>query len=188
MCGRNHCLRKHGTYSRGIYDFALGHTEIEILRFYCPGCGQTVSILPDFVLPHKYYSSLVLSVCLYLLFCCECGIGDVSERFNISRSLLTGWLRQFYFNRINVLTILRDYFGISSSGVEVSSYRHSPHITSETLQAFLGLCELVFGGEIASCRGTCDKSIFSCDSRLCSGLFQGAQGVFSNLSFPFEIF
>lgn len=188
ICGQRHPLRKHGTYSRGIYDFDLGHVEIEILRYYCPACGRTVSILPDFAAPHKYYSSFVISICLYLLFCCEAGIRDIARRFGLFRSVISYWLRQFHFNRVNLATVLRDYFHIPVPVVELSAYGCSPHITGGSLRAFLSICELVLGGEIESCRGDCDRTLHSCEKRSCSGLIQGVQRYFSKLALSIGIF
>jgi len=188
ICDRNHPLRKHGTYSRGIRDFELGHIEIEVLRYFCPGCGGTVSYLPDFAVPHKYYSSFVISVCLYLLLSCESGICDVAGRFSMHQSLLRYWVKQWWFNRVNMITVLRDHFGIAVPEVKVGSHVRSRYITDESLCAFLCACELVFGGELESCRGNCAAGFADCEDSPCSVFLQRLQKCFLKLSFPMSVF
>lgn len=47
-CGRS--LHKHGRYYRSFATKCSLH-QIPIYRLYCPDCGRTVSLLPDFLVP-----------------------------------------------------------------------------------------------------------------------------------------
>ena len=69
MCGRKHPLRKHGTYVRYFCDLAIDVQQINILRYYCPDCGNTVSFLPSFpVLKNWYQEALLLNLQLGFVF------------------------------------------------------------------------------------------------------------------------
>ena len=161
---------------------------IEILRYYCPRCGCTVSILPDFLFPHKRYSSMLISNCLYLLFSCEKSIHSIHNRYNkLSRYLIYTWVRQWWYNSRNILMVLGDYFDLTVQPIEVSECVKSSYITSESLRAFLGCCDLILGGEIEVCDGNCDATGSPCDHRTCHGLLRQLQVKFSKLPFRLRI-
>ncbi len=52
ICGRIGRLHRHGKYSRWLRS-TLKLLEISIARFFCPGCGGTTSLLPDFALSYR---------------------------------------------------------------------------------------------------------------------------------------
>lgn len=52
FCPKPHRLRRHGSYSRFIDDGEEVHKG-QILRLFCPIEGKTVSLLPQFLMPHK---------------------------------------------------------------------------------------------------------------------------------------
>lgn len=50
-CGRS--LHKHGRYYRSVT------TKHHLYRLYCPECGKTVSLLPDFLVPWARFATWV---------------------------------------------------------------------------------------------------------------------------------
>ncbi|NLJ56087.1 MAG: helix-turn-helix domain-containing protein [Firmicutes bacterium] len=54
-CAYPSTLPKHGFYWRNAL-FLKFHYRIPIIRFKCPSCSRTISLLPDFLLPHFQYS------------------------------------------------------------------------------------------------------------------------------------
>ena len=57
ICCPNHpeCkMAKHGHYIRGIKETG---EKIEIYRLICYKCRETITVLPDFLLPYKQYSA-----------------------------------------------------------------------------------------------------------------------------------
>ena len=58
----------HGTYLRQV----LGLVEVEkalvirVRRYQCRGCGTTISVLPDTVLPRRWYAGTAILVALTL--------------------------------------------------------------------------------------------------------------------------
>ncbi len=55
-CGRS--LHKHGRYYRSV---TTKHNlyRIPIYRLYCPDCGKTISLLPDFLVPWARFATWV---------------------------------------------------------------------------------------------------------------------------------
>jgi hypothetical protein len=49
LCAKR--LYRHGSYER--FKEPSGQELRSIARFYCPGCGHTVSVLPEQVLPYR---------------------------------------------------------------------------------------------------------------------------------------
>lgn len=60
-CGR--LLHKHGRYWRGV---VMKHEviQIPIYRRYCPTCGMTISLLPEFLIPWARYATWVREAAL----------------------------------------------------------------------------------------------------------------------------
>ncbi|MBF8287085.1 MAG: hypothetical protein HW381_193 [Candidatus Rokubacteria bacterium] len=52
LCRRPHRLRLHGTYTRFAVTDSACHL-ISVQRHFCPQTGRTLSLLPDFLVPHK---------------------------------------------------------------------------------------------------------------------------------------
>lgn len=59
MCKSQKKLEKHGFYSRNVV-LLKDFYKIFILRYYCPCCGKTVSLLPSFLLPYFQYPLFIL--------------------------------------------------------------------------------------------------------------------------------
>jgi len=55
LCSYPSTLSRHGFYWRNVL-FRKTQYRIPILRLKCPSCGKTISLLPDFLLPHFQYS------------------------------------------------------------------------------------------------------------------------------------
>ncbi|MDQ0114111.1 DUF6431 domain-containing protein [Paenibacillus harenae] len=55
-CGRS--LHKHGRYYRMVTTKHCFY-RIPIYRLYCPDCGKTISLLPDFLVPWARYATWV---------------------------------------------------------------------------------------------------------------------------------
>ena len=57
----------HGTYSRQVLGFTeYGDVVILIRRFLCKGCDHTISVLPDFLFPWRWYAAPVIFGALWL--------------------------------------------------------------------------------------------------------------------------
>jgi len=54
-CSYPATLPRHGFYWRNAL-FHKYQLRIPIVRLKCPSCGKTISLLPDFLLPHFQYS------------------------------------------------------------------------------------------------------------------------------------
>lgn len=98
ICGREHPLRRHGWYPRWASEGGIDWQQVEILRYFCPGCGKTVGILPEFLTPYKRYTLREISRVFYLYF-----VVGASLR-SIYRGLLTavvstiaGWLKSWAY-------------------------------------------------------------------------------------------
>jgi len=54
----------HGTYTRQALGLDGGPLEILVRRYRCRGCGVTASILPDALLPWRWYAGTAILVAL----------------------------------------------------------------------------------------------------------------------------
>ena len=96
LCNALKPICKHGTYRRWVLFLVTEAIFIPVLRYYCSECGKTVSFLPSFCIPHKQFSSTSISRCFFSIFNSDISINGIRQSFcNISRSLLTCWLRQW---------------------------------------------------------------------------------------------
>jgi hypothetical protein len=64
FCAKPHRLRRHGFYTRTVVD-GDAVWDILIRRLLCATTGHTVSLLPDFLVPRKRHSLLVIATFLY---------------------------------------------------------------------------------------------------------------------------
>jgi len=111
LCRRKHALHKHGTYNRYFYDLRFGISEIKILRYYCPGCGGTVSYLPSFAIPRRQFGAALISLCLQLVFVCGISLKGISRlHYGVSRVLVGTWLKHWNYSSIGIITVLRNHF------------------------------------------------------------------------------
>ena len=63
LCQAKHPLAAHGFYTRTIIDSAFDGW-IRVRRYLCESCRRTVSLLPDFALPHLRFSVTVIAAFL----------------------------------------------------------------------------------------------------------------------------
>lgn len=185
ICDRKRPLRGHGVYKRHVYDLLLGFVLIPILRYYCPGCGHTVSFLPSFCVPRKQYSAAVISLCFQLVFACGVSLRRFSRVYpGINRVLAGVWLRQWHFSSRGTISVLRNYFNMNPQSCAVCSGHKSSWITPDSLEAFFVSSDFVLGNELVSCNGRCDISCF----RECKDILKFLQEKFSVLPFPVRLF
>ena len=190
FCGRMHPLRKHGTYSRNICDLHLAPVMIAILRYYCPACGLTVSILPSFCLPRKQYSAGVISLCLQLVLSCEVSLRRISIAYPLVNRILAGvWLKQWSLSSPNIVSVLRDDFNFKARSISICVGHISRYITPTSLESFFVSCDFVLSNDLASCHGRCDISeSVICSHRSCSIILKSLQERFSVLPFSVRLF
>ena len=188
-CGRQHPLRKHGTYLRAVCDLQPAPILIKILRYYCPKCGVTVSILPSFCIPHKRYSAGVISCCLQLVLACTMSLKAVSKAYPVSRVLAGVWLKQWSLSATGIISLLRNNFDFHTATMEVCTGHNSHNITPKSLEAFFGSSDFVLNDELVRCHGKCGlPGTVECEKRECSGILKALQERFSTLSFPVRLF
>ncbi len=98
-------LPRHGFYWRNAL-FRKSQFRIPILRLKCPSCGKTISLLPDFLLPHFQYSLeyILIAVREFLM----------KRKTTICYQLLQFYRRRFWGNLNRVEAFFRDqgYRGI----------------------------------------------------------------------------
>lgn len=63
QCQHKHPLGAHGFYTRTLVDTAF-EGVIRVRRYLCQACQRTVSLLPEFILPHLRSSLMVIAVFL----------------------------------------------------------------------------------------------------------------------------
>jgi len=74
----------HGTYSRQVLGFSEhGDVVIFIRRFLCKRCIHTISILPDFLLPWRWYAAPMIFGALWLHLVEGQREADIRARFGI---------------------------------------------------------------------------------------------------------
>jgi len=190
LCGRKYPLRKHGTYSRYVYGLFCDSIEIKVVRFYCPGCRRTVSILPSFCLPHKRFSAAAVSCCLQLILACTMSLRAVSKAYpTVSRVLAGIWVKQWSFSASGIISVLRNNFGFDTTTADVCVGHNSRYITSTSLEAFFGSSDFVLGHELVDCHGQCDiTGRVICEKCECHGILQALQERFSTLPFQVRLF
>lgn len=105
-------MHRHGSYSR--YDGYSNQELIKVLRFLCTGCGQTISVLPNHLLPYRH-----VHVARFEAFANrQAGVGqgpDPPPDKPEAGALRRGWAR--FSQRVGTL---RDYFGqLIAPGVRI---------------------------------------------------------------------
>jgi hypothetical protein len=190
VCGGKRPLRGHGVYFRNVCDLFILPVLIPILRYYCPGCGQTVSFLPSFCVPRKQYSAKVISLCFQLILSCAVSIRAASKSYPVIKRVLAGvWLKQWCFSSPGIITVLRNHFGIKPEPADVRSGHHSAYIVPASIEAFLISSDLVLGDQLTSCHGLCDGAEkIKCDNRPCGDILKCLQEKFIGLPFDVRLF
>jgi hypothetical protein len=163
---------------------------IKVLRYYCPGCGGTVNILPSFCIPRKQYSAGVISLCLQLILACGVSLRQVSRAYPAVNRILAGvWLKQWFFSGPGIISVLRNHFDFKPQPVDVCVGHNSSYITPESLESFFVSCDFALSDDLTSCHGQCDISnAVICGHRGCSGILKSLQEKFSTLPFPVRLF
>jgi hypothetical protein len=186
MCDMKRPLRKHGTYSRYFCDFNNCPLKIDILRYYCAGCGGTVSYLPSFALPYRQFSAGIISLCLQLVFVCGISLSGINRLYPAAGRVLIGtWLKSWHYSSNGIITVLRNHFKKSPQSADICSGHISKYITTSALEAFFLSSDLVLGYELYKCDGKCSPKVSSCDSHTCSEILKGLQEIF--LILPFSV-
>ncbi|MGI6308512.1 MAG: DUF6431 domain-containing protein [Dethiobacteria bacterium] len=98
-CSYPSTLPRHGFYWRNAL-FLKSHYRIPILRLKCPSCGKTISLLPDFLLPHFQYSLEYILEVVRQFF--------VQSKTTIYYQLLQFYRRRFRRNLNRILAFYRD--------------------------------------------------------------------------------
>lgn len=180
----------HGVYFRNVCDLLILPVLIPILRYYCPGCGHTVSFLPSFCVPRKQYSAGVISLCFQVIFACGVSLRQLGKAYPaINRVLVGVWLKQWSFSSPGIISILRNYFNFEAQSAIICSGHSSSYITRESLEAFFISCDFVLSDDLTSCHGLCDISgNIKCDDRACTGVIKGLQEKFSVLPLSVRLF
>jgi transposase-like protein len=70
QCGEKDCLIGHGYYQRKAKDEQRAYF-IRVKRWFCKNCHHTLTILPNFLFPHRHY--LVRVIQGVVVACYECG-------------------------------------------------------------------------------------------------------------------
>lgn len=72
----------HGTYTRQVLGLGGGPLEVLVRRYRCRGCGGTASILPDGLLPWRWYAGTAIVVALVLSLLLRRSAAAVRERLD----------------------------------------------------------------------------------------------------------
>lgn len=99
-CGRlardasSHALEivGHGTYDRQVLGLEApdGQAVIPVRRYLCCGCRATTSVLPDVLLPGRWYGAWVILEALVMVFVLGLPIDEVRRELGVETST-PGW-------------------------------------------------------------------------------------------------
>ena len=79
-CGSTLGIVGHGTYRRQVLGLLPGRSiDIRVRRYLCRACGKTISILPDTLLPWRWYAGSVVLAALVGALLLERAIADLRE-------------------------------------------------------------------------------------------------------------
>ncbi len=159
---------KHGSYVRkgGIYDHGEWIENLIILRYLCPVCLCTVSILPDFLTPGKHYSLGEISRVLHLYFVACVKVHLIYQSLlSASESTLRSWIRDWDFNHKYLLLK-----GLLESGISTAEEIASRMNQSDnTRKVAFDLCALYSMGKGGlKCRKVnCGEYVLETEHRVC---------------------
>lgn len=161
ICGRDHPLHLHGTYPRLVYDSDSDWQEIRLLRYYCHGCGRTVSILPEFLTPYKRYALKEISRVFYLYFVINLSLCVIwRSLLTAALSTICAWIRDWGYTCKHL--ILR---GFAEAGI-ISSEDHFPG--GDCGQWAFTVCDrYVFPGGLCCVTINCGEYALSGDGQIC---------------------
>ena len=178
-------MHGHGVYFRNVCDLLILPVLIPILRYYCTGCGHTVSFLPSFCVPRKQYSAAVISLCFQLVLACSVSPRQLGKAYPAINRVLAGvWLKQWSLSSPGIITVLRNHFNLEAQACVICSGHRSSYITHESIEAFFVSSDFVSSDDLTSRHGQCDiLNSVKCDNRACAGILKGLQEKFSVLPF-----
>lgn len=105
VCGCKGTLIKHGYYYRNIVD-NNSSLRLCIPRFYCKRCKHTISVIPNFCVPHFQYSSRFILSALKIIF-----TGSLKNLSDGIKALFRFYRKRFIKNLPLIEMFLR-YYGI----------------------------------------------------------------------------
>jgi len=79
-------VQGHGFYSRQVCGLSEGWIVIWVRRYLCRKCGHTMSCLPDWLHPWRWYGATVIMEALYRYLILEETVHDISHHFGRSAS------------------------------------------------------------------------------------------------------
>lgn len=80
-CGYLGKLHRHGFYYRNAITRYTIH-RVVIIRFKCPSCKKTYSLLPSFLIPYYQYTFDTIFLCLYYMFILQKSYLEIIAIFN----------------------------------------------------------------------------------------------------------
>ena len=79
-------VQGHGFYSRQVCGLSAGWIVIWVRRYLCRKCSRTMSFLPDWLHPWRWYGATVIMEALYRYLILEETVHDISHHFGRSAS------------------------------------------------------------------------------------------------------
>jgi len=79
-------VQGHGFYSRQVCGLSAGWIVIWVRRYLCRKCGRTMSFLPDWLHPWRWYGATVIMEALYRYLILEETVHNISHHFGRSAS------------------------------------------------------------------------------------------------------
>ncbi len=108
ICNKENSLHHNGVYYRNLIEENREY-RIPVIRLLCKLCLHTISLLPEFCLPHFQYSFKFIIKALKIIL--STSIHRVQEKF---RALFMFYKKRFIQNMNIYITFLRDHHYIHS--------------------------------------------------------------------------
>ena len=96
-CGRT-VIWDHGHYGRKSARHGEASNPIRIPRFYCPGCGKTMSVLPECIPPRRWYLWKVQQAVFLFVLSGGSFRRAAQARDGPSRQTIRRWYARFFDN------------------------------------------------------------------------------------------
>jgi len=80
-CGYQGRLHRHGFYYRNAITIYTVH-RVAIIRYKCPSCHKTSSLLPSFLIPYHQYTFDSIFLCLSYLFIAHKSYLEIAASFH----------------------------------------------------------------------------------------------------------
>lgn len=104
-CGYMGRLHRHGFYYRNAITIHTVH-RIVIIRFKCPSCKKTYSLLPSFLIPYYQYTFDAIILCLHYMFILQKSYLQIVATFNSFNPYTSFSISNIYFFKKRLLTTL----------------------------------------------------------------------------------